>query len=261
MSHPDEIIRSSHNPLIKRIRSLGFRKHRESERAFVIEGRRIVETALLRGVEVDVILVSADANHSLVELAIESGAAWRLVEPQLFSAAMETVTPQGIAAIVRFGAAGFPEVAVPLIVALDGISDPGNLGTIIRTAAAAGVDAVVVGPGSADIHGAKAVRASMGALFSIPVLVSSEAVEAALREACQHRWLADGEGAVAYSDAIWNGGVALIIGSEATGATEWGRGLATGSVRIPIEPSVESLNASIAAGVLMFEARRQRTLT
>jgi TrmH family RNA methyltransferase len=241
------------------MRSLGLRKHRETERAFVIDGRRIVETALQSGAEIEMIVVASDAGPSLASLAIESGAAWRIVDRPLFDSVMETTTPQGIAAIVRVNDTSFPERNEPLIVVLDGISDPGNVGTIIRTAAAAGADAVVVGSGSADPYGAKAARASMGAIFTIPVLTASETVDERLREACQRRWLADGDGEAAYSDSIWNAGVALIIGSEARGATEWGQGLATGRVRIPIDASVESLNASIAAGIIIFEARRQRS--
>ena len=260
MSPSDEIIRSSHNPLIKRIRSLGLRKHREAERAFVIEGRRIVETALQMGSDIEMILVAADADASLIELASSSGTDWRVAERQIFDTAMDTVTPQGIAAIVRRDDVSFPEKRAPLIVALDGVSDPGNVGTIIRTAAAAGVDAMVIGSGSADPYGAKAVRASMGAILTIPVLASDNVIDDAVKRACVHRWLADGDGEHAYSDSIWEEGVALIVGSEARGASAWGIGLATGRVRIPIEPSVESLNASIAAGVILFEARRQRAL-
>ncbi|MGH2551927.1 MAG: TrmH family RNA methyltransferase, partial [Thermomicrobiales bacterium] len=174
MSVPNEIIRSSHNQLIKRIRSLGLRKHREAERAFVVEGRRIVETALESGADVEILLIADDADSALVELANASGAEWRLVERQIFDAAMDTVNPQGIAAIVGMADSVFPHRADPFVVMLDGVSDPGNVGTIIRTAAAAGVDALVVGPGSSDPYSPKAVRASMGSLFAIPILEADE---------------------------------------------------------------------------------------
>lgn len=258
MNYPIEIIRSSHNQLIKRIRSLGLRKHRETERAFVIEGRRIVETALQAGSDIEMILVAEDGDRSLHDLAASSGAEWRVAERVVFNGAMDTVTPQGIAAVVRMGEASFPAEPNPLIVALDGVSDPGNVGTIIRTAAAAGVDAVVIGRSSADPYGSKAIRASMGAILTIPVLMSNDVTDGLLKQVCASRWLADGAGEHAYSDAIWDGGVALIVGSEARGATEWGASLATGRVRIPMEASVESLNASVAAGVIIFEAQRQR---
>lgn len=259
MSVPNEVIRSSHNQLIKRIRSLGLRKHREAERAFVVEGRRIVETALDSGANVEMILIADDVDSSLMELGAVSGVEWRTVDRAIFDAAMDTVTPQGIAAIVHMADPAFPHRADPLVVVLDGVSDPGNVGTIIRTAAAAGADAVVIGPGSSDPYNPKAVRASMGAVLAIPILESNDTTLERLTQVCERRWLADGEGEASYSDPIWGGGVALIVGSEARGASEWGRSLATGRVRIPIEREVESLNASIAAGVIVFEARRQRT--
>lgn len=255
-----EIIRSSHNQLIKRIRSLGLRKHRETERAFVVDGRRIVETALDSGADIEAIVLADDADSDLIDLAVASGASWRLVERAIFDAVMETVTPQGIAAIVHMPLQHFPSTFDPLIVVLDAVSDPGNVGTIIRTAAAAGADAVVLGSGSADPFSGKATRASMGAVFAVPILTADRDVDAALIEACPHRWLADGSGEVAYSDPIWTGGAAIIIGSEARGATEWGVALATGRVSIPIQPVVESLNAAIAAAILVFEAQRQRSL-
>jgi TrmH family RNA methyltransferase len=259
MSVSNEIIRSPHNQIIKRIRSLGLRKHREAERAFVVEGRRIVQTAIESGADVEMILVAEDADSALLELTNASGADWRLVERQIFDAVMDTVTPQGIAAIVGMADSVFPHRSNPFVVVLDGVSDPGNVGTIIRTAAAAGVDAVVIGPGSADPYSPKAIRSSMGSLLLISVLDANEAIVERLAEICSNRWLAEGDGDALYSDTIWEGGVALIVGSEARGASEWGSALATGRVRIPIAPEVESLNASIAAGVIVFEARRQRT--
>ncbi len=253
-----EIIRSSHNQLIKRIRSLGLRKHREAERAFIVEGRRIVEAAIDSGADLEAIVLADDADTELIELASASGAPWRIAERAIFDAVMETVTPQGIAAIVHAPTQHFPSNPNPLIVALDAVSDPGNVGTIIRTAAAAGADAVVIGSGSADPFSAKAIRSSMGAVLALPVLASGDAVDAALIEACPQRWLADGDGEANYSDPIWGGGAAIVIGSEARGSTEWGMRLATGRVSIPIQPAVESLNAAIAAAVLVFEAQRQR---
>ncbi|CAN5400585.1 RNA methyltransferase [soil metagenome] len=259
MSVSNEIIRSSHNQIIKRIRSLGLRKHREAERAFVVEGRRIVETALESGADIEMILIVEDADSALAQLANSSGADWRLVERQIFDAAMDTVNPQGIAAIVGMTESVFPHRSDPFVVVLDGVSDPGNVGTIIRTAAAAGVDAVVVGPGSSDPYSPKAVRASMGSLLHIPILDANVPTVERLAEICSRRWLAAGDGDTLYSDSVWEGGVALIVGSEARGASEWGNALATGRVRIPIAREVESLNASIAAGVIVFEAHRQRT--
>ena len=252
-----DIIQSPHNPSIKRIRSLGNRKTRYAERAFVLEGMRAFSAAIDAGVEPETVLLADDAAADLLELA--EPFAPRVVARRLFDQVMETESPQGIAAIFAMPASSSPDVEDPLIVMLDGIGDPGNLGTIIRTAAAAGADGVVLGPGCVDPFNAKAVRAAMGSLFALPMWEHSSAVDAWLVETCPTRVLADGAGEVTYDAPIWQGGVAMIVGSEAHGATAWGRGLATARIRIPLTRHIESLNASIAAGILLFEAQRQRS--
>jgi TrmH family RNA methyltransferase len=252
-----DIIQSPHNPLIKRIRSLGNRKTRYAERAFVLEGMRAFSAAVDAGIEPEIVFLADDASVTLFELA--KPFAPRIIARRLFDQVMETESPQGIAAILSMPSSPFPEAGDQLIVVLDGIGDPGNLGTIIRTAAAAGADGVVLGPGCVDPFNAKAVRAAMGALFAIPVWEHSSPTESWLVDACPTRLLADGAGEVSYDDAVWQGGVAIIVGSEAHGATAWGRNLGTAHIRIPLTRHVESLNASIAAGILLFEAQRQRS--
>lgn len=256
--HAPDLIRSNQNTLIKRFRSLGLRKRRETERAFVIEGSRGIATAMEAGITPQVVLLAEDARADIVQLARASGADVRFAERAIFDGVMDTATPQGIAAIFEQPVWAFPPRPEPLLILLDALGDPGNLGTIIRTAAGAGFDAVVLGPGCADPWGAKAARSSMGSIFTIPVLTANASIERLIVERCPLRWLAAGDGEQTYGEPIWGGGVSVIIGSEGHGATGWGIGLATGGVRIPLAPGVESLNASVAAAVLMFEARRQR---
>ncbi len=252
-----DIIQSPHNQLIKRIRSLGNRKTRYAERAFVLEGMRAFSAAVDAEIEPEAVFLADDAAADLFELA--SSYAPRIIARRLFDQTMETESPQGIAAIFSMPASPLPDAGDQLIVVLDGIGDPGNLGTIIRTAAAAGADGVVLGPGCVDPYNAKAVRAAMGALFAIPVWEHSGPIESWLIDSCPTRLLADGAGEVNYDAAVWQGGVAMIVGSEAHGATAWGRSLATDRIQIPLSRHVESLNASIAAGILLFEAQRQRS--
>jgi len=251
-----DIIQSLHNPLIKRIRSLGNRKTRYAERAFVLEGMRAFSAAVDANIAPEVVFVADDATESLLELT--DPYAPRIIARKLFDQVMDTDSPQGIAAIFTMPESPLPEATDQLIVVLDSIGDPGNLGTIIRTAAAAGADGVVLGPGCVDPFNAKAVRAAMGALFAIPLWEHHGSTESWLVASCPTRLLADGAGGVSYDAAEWQGGVAIIIGSEAHGATDWGRRLATAHIRIPLTRHVESLNASIAAGILLFEAQRQR---
>jgi TrmH family RNA methyltransferase len=257
--HAPDIIRSNQNAVIKRFRSLGLRKRRDTERAFVVEGSRGIATAIEQGITPRVLLLADDARSDISELAWRAGAEVRIAERPIFDGVMDTATPQGIAAIFSQPSWAFPASPEPLLVLLDAIGDPGNLGTIIRTAAGAGFDAVILGPGCADPWGAKAARSTMGSIFTMPVLPADASVERLITERCPRRWLADGDGEHLYSEPIWDGGVAVIIGSEGHGDTEWGLELVTGGVRIPLAPGVESLNASVAAAVLMFEARRQRS--
>lgn len=252
------IIRSPQNNLIKRVRSLGHRKHRDAERAFVVEGARGIATALDYGVTPQIVLITEDARPDSADLANACGAPVRVVERGVFDAVMDTSTPQGIAAIFTMPESAFPDADTPFVLVLDGVGDPGNLGTLIRSAAAAGCDAVVLGPGSADPWSAKAARSSMGSIFAIPVLTINPDIEALLIERCPHRWLATGEADASYASVPWDGGVAVVIGSEGHGAGVWGHKLATGAILIPLEREVESLNAAVAGSVILFEARRQR---
>jgi TrmH family RNA methyltransferase len=258
-SDPD-IIRSPQNSLIKRVRSFGLRKNRDAERAFVVEGSRGIATALEFGHRPEVVILADDARADIEDLALLSDAPLRIVDRTVFDSVMDTATPQGIAAIFARPDYQFPDVDEPFLLALDGLGDPGNLGTLIRSAAGAGCDAVIVGPGSADPWSAKAARSSMGSIFGIPVIASDAEVDELIEERCEQRLLATGDAATEYSAPIWEGGVAVIIGSEGHGASAWGERLATGSVRIDLEPGVESLNAAIAGAVILFEARRQRRI-
>ncbi len=257
-SFDSEIIRSPQNNLIKRVRSLGHRKHRDAERAFVVEGSRGIATAIAYGHTPEVTLLAHDARPDVAALAESSGAPVRIVERAVFDAVMDTATPQGIAAVFDRPESEFPDTEALFLLVLDGIGDPGNLGTLIRSAAGAGCDTVIVGPDSADPWSAKAARSSMGSIFGIPVLSADSDIEHLVRERCPHRWLAAGEAEQGYDTVEWSGGVAVIIGSEGHGASAWGRALATGGIRIPLAADVESLNAAVAGSVILFEARRQR---
>lgn len=251
-----DVIQSPHNPILKRLRSLGHRKTRYAERAFVLEGARAFSAAIEAGVEPVVTLVADDASPDI--LALAGAYRPRFVERRLFNQSMDTDTPQGIAAIVPMPASALLKTEAPLIVALDGIGDPGNLGTIVRSAAAAGADGIVLGPGCVDPYNAKTVRSAMGALFAVPLWEHGPETDHWLQTHCAERWLASGDGERGYDAPLWRGGVAMIIGSEAHGASAWGRALATGSVQIPLSRAVESLNAAVAASILLFEAQRQR---
>lgn len=214
------------------------------------EGRRLLDEALAAGLEVEEVFVGPG------ETAVGPLYGASAVAEGVIERVASTTTPQPVIAIVRrpnhdAGILG----AARLVLVADRIADPGNLGTLSRSAEAAGADAIVLTPGSADPWSPKVVRASAGAVFRIPVVVAelSTVREAGLRVigTSSHT-----EGAVAYDELDVSGRIALVVGNEARGVDagadvdEW--------VTIPHRGNAESLNVAMAATVLLFEALRRR---
>jgi len=253
------VITSPHNERVKAIRALVRRRVREREGRFAVEGTRLVEEMVRAGVRPALVFYTQDwlsspaAQPLSPPLEQAEGGAW-LVTQAVMAACSDTETPQGVLAVVPF-------VHLPprpgLILILDRLRDPGNLGTILRSAEAAGVGQVILTPDTVDLHNPKVVRGAMGAHFRLPV---ARLGWAAIREHASGRvvWLADAHGEVAYDAIDWTVPSALIIGGEATGAGEAARSFATGRVCIPMAGEAESLNAAMAAAVILFEAARQQ---
>jgi TrmH family RNA methyltransferase len=188
-------------------------------------------------------------------------AAWRIVEPALFDTLAETVTPQGILALFPFPDLPIATNAHPLVLLLDQVRDPGNLGTLLRSAVGAGVACVILTPGSVDPFNPKVVRAGMGAHFRVPFRWLDDNVYSWLLQQCPARVVAEADAPLPYDAFDWTSGAALIVGSEATGASAATRDLATARVTIPLCGDLESLNAAIAGSIILFEAARQRRST
>ena len=252
----DEVIRSPANPTLKRIRSLRQRNTRELERAFVVEGVRAVEDGLKAGGRAQVILLRGDADwrpsNSSGEVPI------RRVVPQIFDELAETETPQPVLAVFDFPRLIPGTSSAPLFLVVDGVRDPGNLGTLLRSAAAAGATAAVVMPGTVDPYNGKTVRAGMGAHFRIPIVSLDESLRNIIVASCPVRVLTNASAELIYDRISLDRGTALIVGSEAHGPSNFGRTLATCEVKIPLENGVESLNAGVAGSIMLFEAARQR---
>jgi TrmH family RNA methyltransferase len=251
--HQDEVIRSADNSTAKLIRSLRRRQVRELERAFVVEGVRAVEDALRAGGTPRVIAVSEGATWGTEATA----SLVRVVDAHIFDRLGETESPQSVIAVFEV-----PTVrrrsGEQFVLVADAISDPGNLGTLIRSAAGAGATAVVLTPGTVDPYNGKAVRAAMGAHFRIPILRIDEHSEGAFTRRVPTRVLAEAGAGAEYAAFDWGGSLAIIVGSEAHGPSALGRRLATHVVEIPLSNDIESLNAAVAGSVLLFEAARQR---
>lgn len=250
------MITSLANPKVKLVRSLARRRARHVARQFVVEGVRSIEEALGAGITPAlafyVARVEADgrARALLDQLRARTPELLEVSDP-VMQALSNTETPYGLLAVVPF-----VELPVPprpgFVLILDSVREPGNLGTILRSAWAAGVDLVWFAPGTADPYNDKVVRAAMGAHFHIPIrLAAWEQIQEAVRS-LPRVYLADARGDAVYTQADWSRPVALIIGGEAAGATPSARQIATARVRIPMRGGAESLNAAMAATVLLF---------
>lgn len=251
------LITSATNPQIKLMRSLGRRKTRQTERAFLVEGRRLVEDAARHG-SVRLLLVRDDISRSWIDAQGVDSERVRRVDSAVFDAASDVEHAQGIAAICEL-----PERDIPLgdpselVLILDRIRDPGNLGTALRSAAAAGIRTVLATRGSVDPYSPKVVRAGMGAHFRLALGHASP--EALSRIAGTGRDIvhADAGASEAYTDYPWRQAVALVVGGETEPLSAEMAAVVTRAVGIPMRAGMDSLNAGVAASVLLFEVQRQ----
>jgi len=255
------MITSPTNTRVQWIRSLQRkRRARQLEGLFVIEGTRLGEEALRAGVAPQLVVHAPqldDRTSTLVHTFAHRGASILPVSDHVMRACAATETPQGFLAVVPMPAPPSPPLLTLAIVA-DGITDPGNLGTLLRTAWAAGVEVMFLGPGTVDAYNPKVVRSAMGAHFHPPLV--SDTDEGILgRLAGTPVWLTKPRGGLAYDRLDARSPLALVIGQEAHGPGEFWRRRADRAVSIPMDDGVESLNAAIAAAVVLFEIRRQRT--
>jgi TrmH family RNA methyltransferase len=279
MPRPDaEPIASLQNPQVRLARALLEAQGRRRQGAFMVEGLRLVEAASDASAPQLVLHTPAFGRHDprerrLLQRLRAAGAAVRLVTEQVLAYVTDTVTPQGIVAVVplpgaagsarpaagRNGAALAPTTGGQLALILDGVNDPGNAGTLLRSAAAAGVTQVIAPRGTVDLYAPKVVRAGAGAHFSVTLLpgLSWDDVRGLLPASGQVL-LADAGAPTPYWEVDWTRAAALIVSNEAHGPSAAARALATGTVAIPIH-HVESLNAGVAGSVILFEAVRQRT--
>jgi TrmH family RNA methyltransferase len=254
------VITSKTNRKVKYVRSLYRRSVRQRERRFVAEGVRLVEEMMKAGQEPVFVFhcpgVSSDARAlALVERLRSSGVELESVSEDVMRAMADTKTPQGILAV-----ASFPELDARnshLSLLLDGVRDPGNLGTILRSAEAAGVGQVVTMRGTVDIYGPKVVRGAMGAHFRLPMVADCRWGDVGSILAGKQVLLADVHGDRRYYEIDWTQPSALIVGGEAHGPGAEARRLCTATVSIPMQRNVESLNVAAATSIILFEAARQ----
>lgn len=226
----------------------------------MLEGIRLLEESLIAGIDPELVLHTPDLDQrgrELIEQFQAKGVLAELTTPEIFEAASDTTSPQGILGIL-------PLISIPLppeptfILIADEIRDPGNLGTLMRSAAAAGADALIITPGTTDPYSPKVTRSAMGAHFHLPVISASWSEIKDLTQGMQYLLADMNEG-----QSIWEANLtdptAIILGGEAHGPGKDARQIADRLIHIPMEKGTESLNAASAGAVLLFEVRRQRS--
>lgn len=253
------MITSSQNSKIKLVRALlGRAKERREANAFVVEGVRLVEEAVNSNWGFQFVLYTEDLSErgiNLVKRLEDKKIVVENIESSLLQSLSETETPQGILAVLDDSRLPIPD-SPNFILIPDQIRDPGNLGTLIRTAAAAGVQAVFIPPETTDAIAPKVVRSGMGAHFRLPIhSMTWDDIREQTKEL--QIYLADMDGKSCW-ETDFRQPLALIIGGEADGASDEARKLASQKISILMSGNVESLNAGVAGSVLMFEVVRQR---
>jgi len=255
------MISSSQNSKIKLVRLLmGRPKERREANAFVVEGVRLVEEAAINnwGFQFALYDKSLSQRGKLqVEAMRSRGVDVEEISTSVMKTISETETPQGFVAVLNFNQLPIPEFANFILIP-DQIRDPGNLGTLLRTAAATRVQAVLIPPETTDVFAPKVLRSGMGAHFRLPIHVMDWSEIEKLTKGVQV-YIADMNGQSCWETDLRQP-LALIIGSEAEGASESARSVSNAKIAIPMTGSMESLNAGVAGSVLMFEVVRQRSL-
>ena len=275
----EQIISSTQNPKIKRLLLLQQKsQERRKQGVFVVEGRRELEHCIEAGYEVESAFVSVECRVESVEFAtaLQSQLRTAVANSQLstLNSQLYTVTPQvyeriayrgsteGIMAIVRAKSHRLEDLQLrdnPLIMVLESVEKPGNLGAVLRSADAAQADAVIVCDPLTDLYNPNLIRSSIGAIFTVPtVACTSEACIAFLQQRGIQILTAQLQDSSLYYDTPMTGPTAIVMGTESTGLTDQWRRAATAHIRIPMLGRLDSLNVSVSAAILLFEAVRQR---
>lgn len=259
---PDCLIESKQNKIVKYILSLQNKKNRDQFKTFITEGEKFI-SEIPNNWEIDFYAVSETYANSNDIRKFKDRARLYILKDSIFNSVSDTVNPQGILAVCmqkEYTKEMLLNNKNAFIIILEEINDPGNLGTIIRTADAAGADGVIISKGSADIYNPKVIRASAGSVFNIPFVCDIDLNEfiPLLKEKQIKTYAAHLKGEKYPYDMDFKKGVALLIGNEARGLSDETAEKAGTLVKLPIQGRAESLNASIAGGILIYEAVRQR---
>lgn len=265
-----EEITSASNSRVKRLVLLRQKaKERRQTQSFVIEGERLVLDAPAEYLEE--VYITREAMEKAGERLAPLTGKLTLLSDEAMAKASDTMSPQGILAVARqpryseedlLGAYGREEKKMPLLLILEDIQDPGNLGTMFRTAEAAGATGILMSRGTVDVFNPKTVRSTMSSIFRMPFVVEEDFHGALrrLQEEGIRLFAACLDGSRSYERVDCRGACGFLIGNEGNGLTKETIRIADERIHIPMEGRIESLNAAMSAGILLYEAARQRHL-
>ena len=259
-----QTITSKDNELIKHIRKLKDKKYRDESNEYVVEGVKLVEEAVKENAKIKQIIVCEDTTrtyeiptHIMLEIAKYECIS---VSDKIFNIITQVTNPQGIMAIIEKNAQDVQiDYTQDIIVVLDDVQDPGNLGTILRTVDSIGLNQIIVSKGTADAFNSKVVRSTMGAIFRIKI-IEVENLAQAIKEMRKHHFklmVTSLQTENSIYDIDFNKKI-IVIGNEANGVSKEIQDMADEKAKIPMLGRTESLNASVAAGVVMYEYVRQK---
>ena len=254
------MITSSSNTQVKRVIQLSRKaRERKKQQIFVVEGRKMFQEAPREWLEQVYVTENFEIEHNNVLDGID----YEVVEERIFTQMSDTQTPQGILCLVKMPVYTLDEVLKgdnPLCVILEDLQDPGNVGTIFRTAEGAGVTGILLSRNTVDLFNPKTIRSTMGSIYRMPFLYVEDLCEILpeLEKRSIHTYAAHLRGENAYDCEDYRRGTAFFIGNEGNGLSERLSSRADSFIKIPMEGKVESLNAAIASSILMYEAYRQR---
>lgn len=251
-------IRSKDNKIWKRCEQLTMRKYRDRSGLYLIEGENLLDEAIRNHVRIETVLVREDCQKALPPEAADKAF---LLDARLFDKLAQTVTSQGILAVVAKAEVRKEDfIGLPgsNFIVLDRLQDPGNIGTILRTADAAGYRLAILMKGTADVYAPKVVRAATGSLFRMPVvsMASTEELVEFTRAAGKKLTATCLDAQRCYYDEDLTHDIALVIGNEGSGVAPALIESSELRIKIPMQGNIESLNAAVAAGVLMYEVMR-----
>ncbi|NLN48320.1 MAG: RNA methyltransferase [Clostridiales bacterium] len=261
-----KIIQSNKNKYFKHVKSLLVKKYRDLTNQYLIEGTKIIKEAMSYNAKIHMLLFSSEQSDNkeisdIVEMMDYNKVSVYQVDKSIFKEISDTDTPQGIIGVLEkplYEVKDIYDKDFLREIVLDEVSDPGNLGTIIRTADACNYDLVLLSKGCVDLYNGKSLRATMGSLFHLPILVNAN-VKQIINELKNRSIAVYGANAHkgdALYDIRFDNRTAIVIGNESTGLSNDSLESIESMIRIPMPGKAESLNASVAASIIMYESIR-----